>query len=303
MKKQTEKTVLVLRTCRADMTSCHGYKWPVKGKVSAPDWRDDFDCGGGLHGWLWGEGDGSLGIWDVGAKWLVVRVLESDIRHGKGELIGKCKFPKGVVVFCGDRKEATDFIAANGAAGKSIVGGTATAGYSGTATAGYSGTATAGDGGTATAGDGGTATAGVNGTATAGDGGTATAGVNGTATAGDGGTATAGDGGTATAGDGGTATAGDGGTATAGDGGTATAGVNGTATAGVGGTATAGYRGTATAGYRGTATAGYSGLICIKYWDAEKERYRIAVGYVGEDGIKPGVKYRLDDNNKFVEAI
>jgi hypothetical protein len=191
MKKQTEKTVLVLRTCRADMTSCHGYKWPVKGKVSAPDWRDDFDCGGGLHGWLWGEGDGSLGIWDVGAKWLVVRVLESDIRHGKGELIGKCKFPKGVVVFCGDRKEATDFIAANGAAGKSIVGGTATAGY----------------------------------------------------------------------------------------------------------------RGTATAGYRGTATAGYSGLICIKYWDAEKERYRIAVGYVGEDGIKPGVKYRLDDNNKFVEAI
>jgi hypothetical protein len=239
MKKQTEKTVLVLRTCRADMTSCHGYKWPVKGKVSAPDWRDDFDCGGGLHGWLWGEGDGSLGIWDVGAKWLVVRVLESDIRHGKGELIGKCKFPKGVVVFCGDRKEATDFIAANGAAGKSIVGGTATAGYSGTATAGYSGTATAGDGGTATAGDGGTATA----------------------------------------------------------------GVNGTATAGVGGTATAGYRGTATAGYRGTATAGYSGLICIKYWDAEKERYRIAVGYVGEDGIKPGVKYRLDDNNKFVEAI
>jgi len=133
------------------------------------------------------------------------------------------------------------------------------------------------------------ATAGEGGTATAGDRGTATAGDRGTATAGYRGTATAGDYGTATAGDSGTATAGYRGTATAGEGGTATAGYRGTATAGYRGTATAGDRGTATAGEGGTATAGEGGEVHIRHYDGR--RYRIAVGYVGEDGIDPGTAY------------
>jgi hypothetical protein len=129
--------------------------------------------------------------------------------------------------------------------------------------------------------------------------GTATAGYRGTATAGDSGTATAGEGGTATAGDSGTATAGEGGTATAGYCGTATAGEGGTATAGYCGIATAGNGGTATAGNGGTATAGNGAIIAVKYWDGS--RYRLAVGYTGEDGIEPGKAYRVNAG-RLVEA-
>ncbi len=231
MKKTTKDTVLVLRTCSADMTSHGGFKWPKRGHVSAPDWIDNFKCGNGLHGWLWGEGDGTLGHVDVpNAKWLVVRVLASEIRHGKGHLLGKCKFPRGYVVHCGTRKSATEYIMKHGASGKAVIGATATAGDYGTATAGHYGTATAGHRGTATAGD------------------------------------------------------------------------VGTATAGDYGTATAGHYGTATAGDDGTATAGRKGTICIQYYDAQSERYRIAVAYVGENGIKPNRKYKLNNSHEFEEV-
>jgi hypothetical protein len=258
-------TVLVLRTCDKDLRSYGGFQWPAEGEVVAPDWNSEPVCGGGLHGLLWGEGDGALLNWDEDARWLVVEVLATEYVS----IDGKVKFPRGTVVFCGDRLEATTYLSEHGGAGRAIVGGTATAGDGGTATAGYGGTATAGYGGTATAGDGGTATAGY------------------------GGTATAGDRGTATAGDRGTATAGDRGTATAGDRGTATAGVGGTATAGYGGTATAGDGGTATAGYGGTATAGYGGTVQVRWWDNKAERYRTATGDTGEDGIEPNVAYHV----------
>ena len=111
--------------------------------------------------------------------------------------------------------------------------------------------------------------------------------------------AVVGDYGTATAGECGTATAGDDGTATAGDCGTATAGAWGTATAGEGGTATAGNRGTATAGEGGTATAGEGGMLQIYYYN-RNDRRRLAVAYVGEDNIRPNVKYQIDGNAKFV---
>ena len=124
---------------------------------------------------------------------------------------------------------------------------------------------------------------------------------HGTATAGNRGTATAGYRGTATAGYCGTATAGYSGTATAGNRGTATAGYCGTATAGDFGTATAGYSGTATAGYCGTATAGEGGMLQIYHYDCN-DRRRLAVAYVGENDIKPNVKYCLDDSANFVPA-
>ena len=251
---------LILRTCNADMTSYEGFKWPESGHVEAPDWEATDDCRNGLHGFLWGEGNSALADWSPAARWIVAEVSEWI------DLNGKVKFPSANVIFCGDRKSATDFLRANGATG-AVIGAFATAGYRGTATAG--------NGGTATAGDRGTATAGREGTATAGNGGTATAGYRGTATAGDMGTATAGDYGTATAGD------------------------YGTATAGCLGTATAGYGGTATAGYYGTATAGDRGAICIKWRDGS--RYRIAVGYIGEDGLKPNTPYRCE-YGKFIEV-
>jgi hypothetical protein len=180
------ETVLVLRTCAADMTSYGGFTWPESGRVEAPDWEPLPHCGNGLHGLLWGEGDSGLANWNDDAKWLVVEVEKESII----DLVGKVKFPRGVVVCCGTRFEATAYLYEHGGKGYAVIGGTATAGDWGTATAGDWGTATAGDEGTATAGDEGTATAGYEGTATAGGRGTATAGDWGTATAGDWGTIT-----------------------------------------------------------------------------------------------------------------
>ena len=151
-------TVLVLRTCNADLTSHNDFKWPQKGAVKAPDWRPAAQCGNGLHGLLWGEGEGGHLDYSSTAKWLVVEVPAKSIV----DLKGKVKFPAGKVVYCGDRLGATSFIAAK-RPGAAICGGTATAGDSGTATAGDYGTATAGVRGTATAGVRGTATAGYGG--------------------------------------------------------------------------------------------------------------------------------------------
>jgi len=143
--------VLVLRTCAADMSAHGGFIWPKSGPISAPDWKPTKECGAGLHGLLWGEGNGDVLSWAVDAAWLVVEVEKDKII----DLDGKVKFPSCVVVHCGNQKSATEYLAAHGAEGRAITGGTATAGDRGTATAGDRGTATAGDGGTATAGDGG----------------------------------------------------------------------------------------------------------------------------------------------------
>lgn len=70
----TSATVLVLRTCAADMTSYGGFKWPESGPVKCSDWSPRAECGNGLHGLLWGVGDGSLVSWAEDAKWLVVEV-------------------------------------------------------------------------------------------------------------------------------------------------------------------------------------------------------------------------------------
>jgi len=94
------------------------------------------------------------------------------------------KFPRGIVLYTGNRQTAAQMIAEK-YPGEGVIGAVITAGDWGTATAGYKGTATAGNSGTATAGNSGTATAGDWGTATAGNSGTATAGNSGTATAGE----------------------------------------------------------------------------------------------------------------------
>ena len=177
-----EKTVLVLRTCNADMTSCGGFVWPKSGPVEAPDWKNTKECGNGLHGFLWGEGDGSLASWDSDAVWLVVRVAEDLIVN----LDGKVKFPRGVVEFAGSRLDATNYIAERRRG--AIVGGTSTSGNYGTSTSGDCGTSTSGYYGTSTSGDGGTSTSGDGGTSTSGYGGTSTSGYHGTSTSGDRGT-------------------------------------------------------------------------------------------------------------------
>lgn len=39
--------VLVLRSCKEDMTSYNGFQWPEKGYVEAPDWEATGECGNG----------------------------------------------------------------------------------------------------------------------------------------------------------------------------------------------------------------------------------------------------------------
>jgi hypothetical protein len=264
------KKMLVLRSCNSDMSSYNGFVWPESGPVKCNDWNPKPECGNGLHGWAWGEGDGSLGNWSDDAKWLVVKVSDKKVV----DLKGKVKFPEGNVVFCGNRFDATNYIRKHGAKGP-VIGASIVVGYNGIASAGNKGTASAGDNGTASAGD--------NGTASAGYYGTASAGIYGTATAGDNGTASAGINGTASAGNRGTASVGD----------------EGTASAGINGTASAGDNGTASAGYYGKASAGDRGIIQIKWHDGN--RYRVLVGYIGEDGLLPNVKYKVEDG-KFVKA-
>ena len=131
-------TSLVLRTCAADGTSHDGFVWPEAGPVACSDWESIAECGHGLHGALWGEGDGSLFRWQEDARWQVLEVPTDTIV----DLGGKVKFPAATVLFTGGRLAATAFLAER-APGRAIIGETATAGYRGIATAGYRGTATA----------------------------------------------------------------------------------------------------------------------------------------------------------------
>ena len=154
-----EETALVLRQCKSDMSSYNNFVWPTSGHVCAPDWEPTKECGKGLHGFLWGEGDGSLADHSPESKWLVVSVKTADII----DLSGKVKFPEGEVVFCGTRYEATEYLKNNGGAGRAIIGGTSTSGFNGTSTSGYNGTSTSGNSGTSTSGDNGTSTSGEGG--------------------------------------------------------------------------------------------------------------------------------------------
>ena len=221
-------TSMVLRICKADMTSYNGFIWPTKGHVEAPDWDAKEECRNGLFGWFEAQGyaNSSSYLNEPDAKYLVLEVKTDSIIH----LQGKCKFPGAKVCFVGNREEALAYIEK-------------TYPYLRTMPLLFS-NRTVGDNNVVATGDCGTATAGFRGTARA--------------------------------------------------------GFRGTATVGNYGTATAGFRGTAIAGFRGTATAGTHGIIQIHYFN---DRDRIAIGYIGEKGLKPNVKYKLDANHNFVEDV
>ena len=229
-------TSMVLRICKADMSSHGGFIWPETGHVEAPDWEATQECGHGLHGWFEAQGDADYSSYlnEPDAKYLVLEVETDSIIH----LDGKCKFPEADVVFVGSRNEAIAYIEE-------------TYPYLRTMPLLFA-------------------------------------------------NRTVGDNNVVATGDFGTAKAGRYGTAIAGNYGTAIAGRYGTATTGKYGTAMAGYNGTATAGEFGTAMAGFRGIIQIHYFSG---RDQIAIGYIGEKGLKPNVKYTLDVNHNFVEDV
>ena len=106
-----EHKAYILRTCNADMSSRGGFVWPREGVVECPDWKPTEECGNGLHGALWGEGDGSLLEWSANAVWVVAGIEEWI------DLNGKVKFPRADVVFAGPRDEAVAEIVRRGATG------------------------------------------------------------------------------------------------------------------------------------------------------------------------------------------
>jgi len=100
-------------------------------------------------------------------------VLEVD-KASVVDLIDKVKFPSCEVVFCGDRKGATDFIISKG--GKNVIGSFVTSGYKGTSNSGYRGTSNSGVQGISNSGNYGTSTSGYRGTSNSGDKGTSNSG-------------------------------------------------------------------------------------------------------------------------------
>jgi hypothetical protein len=90
-----------------------GFLWPKKGRVACADWEPTYKYGHGLHGLLWGEGDGKLLSWNDSAVWLVVQVRTKYILTGKDELTDKCKFASGLVVFAGTRDKAIEILSQN----------------------------------------------------------------------------------------------------------------------------------------------------------------------------------------------
>lgn len=110
--------VLVLRTCDSDMRSYGGFQWPMSGRVSAPDWNPYPDCGGGLHGFLWGEGNFYLASPFTAAKWVVCSVDPAAIV----DLQSKVKFPECEVIHVGDQESATNYVRNNGGADRKIIG-------------------------------------------------------------------------------------------------------------------------------------------------------------------------------------
>ena len=99
------KKVLILRSCDKDMKGHGGFQWPTSGWVSCPDWNPKPECGGGLHGLLWGEGDYGLMNNDSN-NWLV---FEADADKVV-DIQGKVKVPEAVVVFHGDPWKAVAWL-------------------------------------------------------------------------------------------------------------------------------------------------------------------------------------------------
>ena len=319
---------LVLRACRADLTSRDGFSWKNK-HVKAPDWSSAPKCGGGLHGWLNGQGDPDAWGHQDDDKWLILAVKTSTIVN----LGGKVKFPSARKLYVGSKVETASLLASilpgvpvmfanlTGGDRSTLTGGnystltggnysTLTGGNYSTLTGGYGSTLTGGGCSTLTGGHRSTLTGGHRSTLTGGDrsiltgsyGSTLTGGGCSTLTGGYGSTLTGGGGSTLTGGNGSALTGGDRSTLTGGDCSTLTGGNDSTLTGGDRSTLTGGDCSTLTGGYGSTLTGGGCSTLQIKWWDHVASRGRIATAYVGEDGIEANTAYKLDANYQFIKA-
>src|ERR1035437_9023234 len=98
--------VLVLRTSNKDREAYNNFQYPELGFVEAPDWNNNDECGGGLHGLVWGEGNKSHFSRDSDCVYQILEVDLAVLRTGNGDLTDKCKFQKGEVLFTGPIQDA-----------------------------------------------------------------------------------------------------------------------------------------------------------------------------------------------------
>ena len=102
--------VMILRFSNKDGTGHGGFQHPmnVGGTITAPDWNESSECGGGIHGWAWGHafGDGKEPDYSHDVIWQVYGALPNDIR----KIDGKCKFRTGTLRFAGTWDKAIGFI-------------------------------------------------------------------------------------------------------------------------------------------------------------------------------------------------
>src|SRR5204863_7898187 len=107
------KEVLILRFADKDGKSYGDFQHPMSigESVTAPDWRPDTTCGGGINGWPWGIGLGDGKDPDWQALWQVYSVKPELLI---GEVGGgpKCKFETGVLRYVGDWHGAMNYILA-----------------------------------------------------------------------------------------------------------------------------------------------------------------------------------------------
>ena len=148
-------TSLVLRVCAPDFVSKNSFIWPseIGAIATAPDWKNTTECGNGLHGWLYGQGehDCARHWYTEYANWMVLEVVTNEIVM----LGGKCKFPRAKVRFIGTKSAAADYLIANEprAASISVIGVTVIVDDKGSAIGGALSSLTGGDGSTLTGGD------------------------------------------------------------------------------------------------------------------------------------------------------
>ncbi len=301
--------VLILRRCKPDGSSSHGFVWPKSGRVECPDWNAKRECGGGLHGWPWGMGLGEGQDYDIiGDLWIVFAALPSDV---VGELPGdssggegwKCKARCGDIVYAGPFAGAWAMVNSGRhrfieALGKSGAPNTASGDSSTAASSGnYSKAASSGKSSkAASSGDSSTAASSGDYSKAASSGKSSTA-----ASSGDSSTAASSGDYSKAASSGDYSTA-----ASSGDSSTAASSGYYSKAASSGDYSKAQATGKDTiamvAGFNGFASAGEGGMVALPWKSIDGKRKGIAVGIVGEGGILADTKYRADETGKLVVA-
>jgi hypothetical protein len=281
------ETTLMLRTCKGDMTSYEGFKWPEEGWVSCPDWNPSPVCGGGLHGFLMGEGNGGLIDWEKNTRWLICEIYNKEIV----DLGDKIKVPRAKVIHVGTQRTATDYLLANGAAGKKVIGCTLEGGDGSTLTGGCGSVLTGGDMSILTGGnwskivggDGATIVGGYRSALIGGD--------DSTLIGGDDSTLTGGYGSTLTGGKRSTLTGGNRSILVGGDGAVIVGGYESILTGGEGSILS-------DRGYESTLTGGDGAILIFSHCEGTKK----VVVVIGKDDFKPNVPYKLNEHNIPVEV-